>query len=218
MTLKPPSLAEIGAALGPGISKQAASKLKKQGMPVDSIAAAQAWYEATIDLGRSKAGRIDQAPRTQTPAQNAYQAAEAGKAAGPAGDVHAPAGSSEDEADENTAVYREHRARRERLSADKAEIELEQLRSQLVPAAEFKQAMFTAGRINRDRFQTLPVRASAELHALLLSLVPEVQRASVAEQLDLHAFQTRLTALVDEVLTEANAAIEDAARAEEDMD
>ena len=46
-------------AHGLGISRQMVGKLKKRGMPVDSLEDAIKWRKANIDPFRSKTGRID---------------------------------------------------------------------------------------------------------------------------------------------------------------
>ena len=55
---------ELARALG--LSKQAISKLKGQGMPVDSVEAAQAWREAHQSPARRKPGPNDP-PKAQPP-------------------------------------------------------------------------------------------------------------------------------------------------------
>lgn len=51
-----------------GIAKSMCSKLKSQGMPTDTLEAAQAWRKAHLDPGRRKGSRFDQyyqAPQRQ---------------------------------------------------------------------------------------------------------------------------------------------------------
>lgn len=55
---KPPSQAAVGRALG--LSPPAMTKLKKLGMPVDSVEAARAWRSANLNVaatGKGKPGR-----------------------------------------------------------------------------------------------------------------------------------------------------------------
>ena len=149
--------------------------------------------------------------------------AEGNPAAAPAGDIVSPAGSSTnddgaDDSDPNAAAYRQDRARNERIKADRAELELQQLRGELVPVREVEALQFTAGRITRDRVLMVPARAAADLHALLLTLVPEPQRAELDAKMPLHALERRLDDLLRTALSEAAKAIEDARRDDDEAD
>lgn len=221
-----PSYSQIGAACD-GITKQMVAKHKKAGMPVDSIENSVAWYRARPDLSRTKRGRID---RVQTPAPKQFSPpAQAQLAPGAAADsssaVASPgvgdqAGSdlATNEVDENTQAYRQDRARNERIKADRGEIELKQLRRELVPVSEVELLEFTAGRIVRDRLEQLPPRAAADLRAVVLALIPEEHRAAVAVGLELHTFENRLAALVREALADASKAIEASRREDDEPD
>lgn len=198
-----------------GVTKSQVGRDKQAGMPMSSVEAARAWRLADKDPSRTVDGRIDR-PQASAPHN---PAAEAGMPAGPGGDSTTPPGSPEDDqVDENTSAYRVDRARNERIRADRAEIELRQLRGELVAVREVEQMQFTAGRITRDRVEMVPARAAAELHALVLSLVPEEHRPAIAAQLQMHVVERRLADLLREALNDAVKAIEDARRDDDDPD
>jgi len=200
-----------------GVSKSQVDRDAKAGMPMGSVEEARAWRLAHHDVSRTAEGRIDrpaQTSGTTPPPADAGLATRAGAEA-----ISAPAatgdgeGDSEPEvADANTLAYRQDRARNERIKADRAELELKQLQGELVPVREVEQLQFTAGRIVRDRIEMVPARAAADLHALVLTLVPEAQREAVAAGLELHQFERRLAEVLREALADAAKAIEDARR------
>lgn len=220
----PPSYSQIGAALD-GISKQMVAKHKKAGMPTESIESAAAWYRTHVDISRTKGGRID---RVQTPAsrpipppaqaQLAPGADDASRASSASsGADTAPDDDPAEPIDENAAAYRADRARNERIKAERGDLELAQLRGTLIDVRQVEELQFTAGRITRDRVLMVPARVAAELHALLLTLIPAEQRAAFAETLQVHAFERRLDDALRDALTEAEKAIEDAGR-DDDQD
>jgi hypothetical protein len=202
-----------------GVGKSQVSRDAQAGMPMDSVEAARAWRLANHDVSRTAEGRIDRP--AQTPAQ-IPPAAEAGLAPRAGAEaISAPASSGEaaaqpDEQDEDTRAYRQDRARNERLKAERAEIELAQMRGSVVDARDVEQLQFTAGRIVRDRIEMVPARAAADLHALVLAQIPEEHREAVAAGLELHAFERRLAEVLRQALAEAAQAIEDAQRDDED--
>lgn len=212
-----PSYSTIGAELG--ISKQAVAKCVKRGMPVDSVDAARAWRLANNDFARSAENKID---RAQAPAQTELlkPGADGGLTTTAGGEVNSPFASSETDepVDENTAAYRGDRARNERIKADRAEIELQQLRGELVPLREAEQLQFTALRITRDRVQQVAPRIAADLQALAVSLMPEAQRDAFAKTLPVHEFEQRLDAALRTALNDAATAIEEARRDDDDPD
>jgi hypothetical protein len=137
-----------------------------------------------------------------------------------AGNDESPPDDDEDgnTADEHSAVFREHRASREKTNAERAQFELERLRGQYVAVRDVEQLNFTAGRIHRDRMEMVPARVAADLHALILAAVPEVHRAEVEKALPMHLFETRLADHIRASLSEAEQAIRDAARNDDDTD
>lgn len=169
-----------------GVSKSQVSRDSKAGMPMSSADEARAWRLVNLDPSRTVAGRIDRP--VQTPERTHALAAQALLAPGPVSNTVPAAGEDGDpapeEVDEDAKAYRQDRARNERIKADRAEIELQQMRRSLVPVAEVEQLEFTAGRLVRDRMEMLPPRASADLHAMVLSVVPEEHRAAVAAGLE----------------------------------
>jgi len=127
--------AQLGAALG-GISKQAVGKLAGKGMPVDSVEAARSWRLHHLDAGRAKAARLSM----QTPATPPAIEPD---------DAPAPDDSSE---------YRADRARRERIRADREQLELDQLRARLVDKDEVARLRFTEFRALRDSLGNVGAR------------------------------------------------------------
>jgi hypothetical protein len=121
-------------------------------------------------------------------------------------------------ADENTTAYRADRARNERIKADRAELELQQLRGELISVRESEELHFTSARVTRDRLLMVPARLGGELHALVLSLVPEEQRAELAKRLQLHDFERRLETELRMALDDAAQAIERDSRDDDDTD
>lgn len=114
------SQAAIGRVLG--LSPAAMTKLKGQGMPVDSVASAQAWREARQNLAQRKpapapqpAARVDVAGR---PVFGGFDAGDFGDAPAFAGGL----GEDRDEA----------RTRREIAEANIAEMEEAKLRRELI--------------------------------------------------------------------------------------
>lgn len=205
------SMVEAIALLGRPVKKSQVHADYQAGAPRTSAKAYLAWRQENRDLSRTLDGRID---RPQAPARPS-DAAPPGQA--PAAEISAPS-EPDEPADENTAAYRQDRARNERIKADRAELELEQLRGELVGAREVEELQFTAGRIVRDRVLMVPARAVAELHALLLTLVMEDQRASFNERMPLHALERRFEDLLRDALNEAAKAIEEAHRDDDDDD
>ena len=184
---------QMAAALG--LAESMVSRLRQRGMPLDTLENAVLWRSINLDPARTKGQRMD------TPAQGQLAPAAPGAAA-VRGDAHALA-------------YRADRSRNERLKADLAELEFKTKSGLLIAAAEVEQLQFTAGRIVRDRMEMIPPRASADLRAIVLALVPEAHRAAVAAGLDLHAFEARLASLVRQALADASKEIE-ASRHDED--
>lgn len=210
------SIRDMAEALG--VSKSQVGRDKDAGMPMDSADAARAWRLADKDPSRTVDGRIDR-PHAQTPASDSPRSdAEAGTAAGPAGETTSPAGSADDDqVDVDTAAYRADRARNERIKADRAELELEQLRGELVLVKEVERLEFTAGRIVRDRVLMVPARVAGSLQALVLSLAPDDElRADVAKRLTTHTIERLLEDALRGALLEAKKAIEEARNDDDD--
>ncbi len=197
-----------------GVTKSQVHRDAQAGMPMDTVEAARAWRLANHDVSRTAEGRIDRPAQTPAPTPPPAEPGQAAPPSPPGVDGEPPA----EEADANTQAYRQDRARNERIKADRAEIALQQLRGELVPVRDVEQLQFTAGRIVRDRIEMVPARAAADLHALVLALIPEEHREAVGAGLELHAFERRLADVLREALGEAAKAIEDARRDDDDTD
>ena len=186
---------QMAAALG--LAESMVSRLRQRGMPMDTLENAVRWRGLNLDPARTKGMRMDTAAQGQL----APAVASSGAGAAP--------GAAAERVDDQAQVYRENRARFERVRADRAEIELRLLRHELVAVAEVELLEFTAARIVRDRLEMLPPRAAADLRAIVIALVPEAHRAVVAAGLDLHEFERRLASLVRQALADASKEIED---------
>ena len=194
----------MAAALG-DVTKSQVHRLYEQGMPRHSADAARAWRLQNLELSRTADSRIDRpqasAPPTSPPAPPAEEPDD-----------------TPDQADENTSAYRADRARNERIKADRAEIELQQLRGDLVLARAVTDMQYTVARIVRDRLLMVPGRAATDLHALAISLVPEEYRPAVAKALPAHTLERRLEDEIRAALDDAAKAVAQAGRDDDDDD
>lgn len=203
------------AACGVTLSKSQVHNDFTAGAPRHDVKAYLAWRMANRELGRTVESRID---RPQTSAQDSPEGADAGADAGPGGAAPStpPGSANADQVDEDTSAFRADRARNERIKADRAELELEQLRGELVSVRDVEQLEQTAGRITRDRMLMVPPRVAASLQALVISHVPEQLRSEVAKHLPLHAIEQLLENAQRDALNEAAKAIEEARRDDDD--
>lgn len=173
------TFAQLGQALG--VTKQAISKLAKQGMPVTSVEAARAWRVQHLDAGRTKDARMAIDPPVPPAPRDAEQ-----------DDAPAPS---------DTAEYREHRARRERIRAEREQVELDRLRGSLVDVGEVARLRFTESRQLRDALgnvgarikdacaaETDPLRVedliNGEISAVLTTYCDDMLRRGVMQDSD----------------------------------
>jgi phage terminase Nu1 subunit (DNA packaging protein) len=127
------SQAALGRALD--LSPPAITKLKKQGMPVHSVEAAQQWRRTRQNLAQRK---------PEPPSLQARPAA-----------VDRPASAPEYINDESQDAAR---TRREIAEADLAELKLLELRGELVRAAAVRAALSKRAASLRESFLQLPAR------------------------------------------------------------
>ena len=132
-----PSQAAIARALG--LAKSRITAMKKQGMPVHSVGAAQAWREARQSIARRKP-----APDRLTVARN--------HAAPPSPEL----GVSHDEA----------RTRREIAEASMAEMKEAEMRGKYLIKTEVDSAVFEIGRAMRDGLTNCARRIAADVAGL----------------------------------------------------
>lgn len=134
-----PSQAAIARALG--LAKSRITALKKQGMPTDSVQAAQAWREARQSIARRKSEPQDGGSSTalQRP---------------PTGDAEAT-GERFDDA----------RTRRERAEANLAEARDAEQRGELIRVEAVKTALASVFSSTRDAILQIPARLSPLLAA-----------------------------------------------------
>lgn len=131
-----------------GVSPAMVSKLAKRGMPTDSLERAQRWRRRHLELARAKDSRPG-AARSDEPETDDLSP---GEGVG---------------ADADSAEYRLARAQRERIRAQREQIELDRLRGSLIDLATVERLEFTCMRVLRDRLQAIPLRATAGLFALV---------------------------------------------------
>jgi phage terminase Nu1 subunit (DNA packaging protein) len=146
-----PSKAEIARALG--VSAPLITKLSKQGMPVHSIAAAQAWRIERQSVARRK----------RDPAHYAQGSAPAAPpSAPPATDPAYPGGMGEG-AYSVPPTYNESRARREAAEAELAELRLAEERGELVRRIHVEAEAQRMGAAIKQALLNIPDRMAATL-------------------------------------------------------
>lgn len=175
-----------------GISKSMTSRLVRRGMP-RAVEAAKLWRTQNLEPARVKGARPNIAA-------NAERADDGDTSPG------------------DGAAYRRARTQREQIRAQREALELQRLRGEVIDAGEVEALQFTAGRITRDRMLMVAPRTAADLHALVLSLVPVEHRAAVAVQFEVHVVERRIENALRTALTEAERAIEDAGRDDDEPD
>lgn len=139
-------LSQRALATALGLSPAMVTKLKKAGMPVDSVAAAQWWRSAHQRL-RASTGTVPPAV--------------AGSAT--AGNARAPATPAAPPSDNG---YSAARARRELAEAERAEDELRKARGQLVAWEDVQRGGFEVARALRDALEAAVNPLAAEMAAL----------------------------------------------------
>lgn len=149
----PMSVRAMAQALGVG--KSQVQRDAAAGMPMSDPAAARAWREAHHDVSRTAHGRID---------RHAISASTAALLQAAADTAPPPA---EDEAPrpDDTAAYREARTARERIRRDREQLELDQLRGNLIGLDDAKRLAFTAFRSLRDAVLNVPARVKDQCAA-----------------------------------------------------
>lgn len=136
-----------------GIGKSQCARDRQDGMPMHSVDAARAWRVAHRDVSRSADGRPGGQASPPPPAGEDDAAAAAGDPLG--------------------ADYRQARTERERIAAKRAQIELDQLRGQLIGLADARRVAFTAFRALRDAILQIPARVKDQLAASTDAMVCE---------------------------------------------
>lgn len=152
-----------------GVTKGRISQLKAQGMPVDTITAARAWYQENVDqrLSPKLIPGIQLPPKDQLAAivENAYDIQQA-------------------------------RAKREHHEANLAEMRERQMSGELVEAAKVTRIVTTLAAMARSGFERIPDKLAdrlsvlnepSECHALLMLEIDQVldDLASGAENMEL---------------------------------
>ena len=144
------SQAALGRALG--LSPAAITKLKGQGMPVDSVAAAQAWREARQNVAQRKPAPAatvfepGQPPRVEFHGQPVFGGAS----------VDLLPGEDRDEA----------RTRREIAEANLAELQLEKLRGDVRDVVDISRGVFDIARELRDAMDSSVNTMAADMAQL----------------------------------------------------
>lgn len=137
-----------GMAAALGVSKSQVARDSAEGMPMDDVAAAQAWRAKHRDVSRTVEGRID---RAQTPAPAAAPAA---------------AGTEDDDpTPDDTVDYRKARTEREQIRRDSERLELNRKLGQSIDAAEAARLAYTSFRVLRDAVFNVPARVAQQCAA-----------------------------------------------------
>ena len=188
--VKPASQAAIGRALG--LSPASMTKLKGQGMPVDSVASAQAWREARQNLAQRKPAPADLPPAR--PVREADRIVVGGRpvfgGSGGGFDMPPDIGMGEDRD--------EARTRREIAEANIAEMEEARIRRELIRVSAVQSQMSVDYATTRDALLQIPARMGpllaaegdtakvqtmlhAEIHQALLDLAGASDRVEQIE-------------------------------------
>lgn len=135
-----------------GLSKGQASKLAKRGMPTDCVEAAIAWRDENIRQEWRKGVDKPVTPKDVGPEVHSKVRHDAPQ--------DLPAADDEPSDNEN---YWKAKARREKLLADLAEIELAKARGELVELAAVRRGLSEASRMLRDMVLAVPNRIAAQV-------------------------------------------------------
>lgn len=164
MTDSAPSQAQIGRALG--LSPAAITKLKKQGMPVTSVAAAQAWREARQNVAQRKPS-----PGATAPAGKPWRPWNDGREEAPSsqpttvGGVpvfgHSSSGGVEQPEEDRDKA----RTRREIAEANMAEMDEARIRRELIRVSAVQAQLATDYATTRDAMLQIPSRMGPLLAA-----------------------------------------------------
>jgi transcriptional regulator with XRE-family HTH domain len=166
-----------------GISPAMVSKLAARGMPTHDLAKAKRWRKRHLSPAHMAARELAAAAAPSTQLQS--------------GDSPPPPDPPDhDDAlddDEHAVAYREHRAVRERIRAEREQLELDERRGLLVDVAEVARLRFTEFRALRDALQNIGARVK---DACAVEADPlKVQQLIEAE------VDTTLAAFAESVLT-----------------
>lgn len=170
---------ELARALG--LSKQAVSKLKGQGMPVDSVEAARAWRDENLSVAARKEAResVPAALATKCHDTRAFP----------------PIGDDDDEEDED---FKAARTREKISEANMAEMNEAKMRREMINVAVVERQLATDYATTRDALLQIPARIApllavetdtaaiqtmldAELHQALVNLAGTAEQAKNAE-------------------------------------
>lgn len=151
MGKKPLSQNAIGRALG--LSSAGVVKLKKQGMPVDSVESAQAWRKANQSIAKRKPVPQAQDPHAQVVGGDVFREMIRMTPV-------KPDGSALDESHDQA------RTRREIAEANLAELREGELSGELVRKEEVEQAAYRAARSLRDGLTNCAKRLGATVAVL----------------------------------------------------
>jgi hypothetical protein len=178
------SQAAIGRALG--LSPAAMTKLKGQGMPVDSVEAAQVWRAARQNVAQRKPVPVDAAAVKALPAWNDVRPASAGAPVSVAGVPVFGGGGAFDLPDLPDEDRDMARTRREIAEANIAEMNEERLRRELIRVSAVQAHLATDYATTRDAMLQIPARMAPLLAA-------EQDPASVQTMLHAEIHQALMT-------------------------
>lgn len=177
---------ELARALG--LSKQAVSKLKGQGMPVHSVEAARAWRDENLSVAARKE------TRESLPA--APFAVAAPDRSRPGGRAFPPVGDEDDDGEDED--FKAARTREKISEANMAEMNEAKMRREMINVAVVERQLATDYATTRDALLQIPARLApllavetdtaaiqtildAELHQALVNLAGTAEQAKNAE-------------------------------------
>lgn len=173
---------ELAKALG--LSKQAVSKLKGQGMPVHSVEAARAWRDENLSVSARKEARESASATLAAPPRSR-----------PDLRTFPPFGDDDDGEDED---FKAARTREKISEANMAEMNEAKMRREMINVAVVERQLATDYATTRDALLQIPARIApllasetdtaaiqtmldAELHQALANLAGTAERAKNAE-------------------------------------
>lgn len=169
---------------------------------IDSVVADTAWRANTDPAAQS----LLYSAGPEAISTGITPEAEAGMAAGPGAATSAAPGITDPDGEEpapsdQTSEYRNERAKRERIRRERDEIELEELRGNVVPLADAELTVFTAFRTLRDSMLQIATRikdrVAAATDPFMVEQIIEAEIAATFARFD-PATMVQPAAAVDE--------------------
>lgn len=174
---RPMNQSDLAAALG--MTRQAVSKLKRQGMPVTSVEAARAWREQNLNIAQRKDVMTQPAGATATPSAFEPITVNGLRVFGENPPPSAP--ESEDD-DETLEDFKAAKTRLTVAEANLRELAEARERRELIRVEAVKRMLATEYSTLRDAFMQIPARLAPLLAA-------ESDAAAIQNMLDIEIHQ-----------------------------